>query len=116
MCQTVGAHPIDKVMKEVEKEEAKRKIAFGLKHENVPKATESSAVFSSLPFGSSALVFRTTNRGLEGPAEFVKVDGRTFVVQLDKVWKTFKSIQVRQVVRLRGEGVTVQNSHRRVAS
>lgn len=50
---------IDKVMKEVEWEQAKRRISFGIKANKESEAREYSDLLRSLPAGSSMLLYRT---------------------------------------------------------
>lgn len=95
---------IDEVMTEAKRGQSERKFAFVLKHENGPKAAESSAALRSLPSGSPVLEFRTVKRRQEGTLKFVDIGGETVVVQLDKDRKIFRSTCVRAVIQPNEEG------------
>lgn len=82
-------------MKEVEEEQAKRRIAFGLKHKGGPKAKEASERLRRLPSGSPVVVYRTTSKTREAPFKFIKVDGEAVVIQLPGGRKLFRSTCVK---------------------
>lgn len=89
--QIERAEAIDKATKEVEKEQARRRIAFGLRNPSGPKAKESSAILHELPAGSPILVYRHVRDRWEGPHTFISIDKETVVVQTPSGRKIFRS-------------------------
>lgn len=60
--QLQRASSLDAAMPEVEKEQARRLISFGLRHTGGPKRTEESEELCRLPAGSPVMVYRTTKK------------------------------------------------------
>ena len=89
------AEALDSAIKEVQKEQAKRKIAFALRHSGGPKAKEQEQELQRLPAGSPVLVYREKSKKWEGPFPFVTVDGSTVVVQMPTGRKIFRSSVVK---------------------
>ena len=89
------AESIDSAMKEVRIEEAKRKIAFSLRHYRGPKAKEHEQELQRLPAGSPVMVHRIKSMKWEVPFPFVTIDGSTFVVQIPTGRKIFRSTVVK---------------------
>lgn len=76
---------------EIQKELAKRKLSFAMKHTHSPKGKEASAKLHSLPAGAPVLVWRETSESWEGPLPFINIDGETVVFQLPHGRKIFRS-------------------------
>ena len=89
--QIARAHAIDKAMKEVRKEQAKRRVAFGLKTSGGPLGKESSESLRMLPAGSQVMVYRKDSKKWEGPYTFIHIDNETVTVQLPHGRKIFRS-------------------------
>lgn len=85
-------------MDAVRKTQAKRRVAFGLRHSGGPKAKESSEELSRLPAGSPVYVYRNTNKKWDGPFPFIQIHGETVVVQMPSGRKVFRSNVVRSSV------------------
>ena len=68
-------------MKEVQKKQAKRKIAFGLRHPRGPKQKESDKDLEKHPSGAPVLLYRQESKEREGPFPFIHAEGSTVVVQ-----------------------------------
>ena len=81
----------DEATKQILKEHAKRKIAFGLKHCRGPKGKEQSSELYKLPAGSPVYVYREVSKSWEGPFPFINIDGETVVVQLPHGRRIFRS-------------------------
>lgn len=81
VSQLARAEMIDKAMDTVSKEQSKRRIQFGLRHQKGPKGKEDKHNLSNLPAGSKVLVYRTTSKTWEGPHLFVSEQNDTAVVQ-----------------------------------
>lgn len=81
MTQLERARTISAAITEVEQEQARRRISFGLRHIGGPKRTETSEKLHHLPAGSKVLVYRTTTKTLEGPHIFIDIVGETVVEQ-----------------------------------
>lgn len=88
-----------KVIEEASKaavvEQAKRRIAFTLRHPSGPKGKEASEELGKLSPGAKVLVYRTSSGQWEGPFPFISLDNETVVVQLKRGRKIFRSICVR---------------------
>ena len=95
--QIARAKAIEKAMAIVRKEQAKRRIAFGLKTAGGPVGKESSESLKNLPAGSSVLVYRKDSKKWEGPYTFINIDGETVTVQLPHGRKIFRSHVVKPV-------------------
>lgn len=78
--QLARARAIDKAITEVQKEHARRRIAFGLRTYGSPSGNESSNELRRLPAGSPLYAYRTHSRKWEGPFPWVQIDGETVVV------------------------------------
>ena len=85
------AEALEAAMKAVQKEQAKRKIAFALRHPGGPKAKEHDSELERLPAGAPVLVYRENSKKWEGPHLFINVDGSTVVVQTPSGRKIFRS-------------------------
>ena len=68
--QLARAAAIDTAMDLVRKEQAKRRLAFGLRKLTGPYPVESSTNLYLLPAGAPVLVFRTSTNKSEGPSQF----------------------------------------------
>lgn len=93
--QVERAKAIDSAMDLVRKEQAKRRIAFGLRHGSGPKGVEQSEELRKLPSNSPVLVYRETENKWLGPYPLIQVDGETVVVQLPSGRKIFRSTVVK---------------------
>ncbi len=97
--QIQRARAKDLAIKEVLKEHAKRKVAFGMKHYRGPKGKEYNAELNKLPAGAPVYVYRDRSKSWEGPFPFLNIDGETVVVQLPKGRKLFRSCVVKPKYR-----------------
>lgn len=77
------AKAIEKVMKEVQKEQAKRKVAFGLRTSGMPVGTESSENLRNLPAGS-------------GLSHWIQEMRRTVQIHWNRRWSSNCSTTVRE--------------------
>lgn len=91
------ARAIDAATKEVEKEQSRRRISFGLRHNGSPKANEDNNMLRELPAGSPVYLYRTRTKLWEGPHIFVSIDGETVIVQTPAGRKIFRSNCIRPV-------------------
>lgn len=89
---------IEQAKKEVVKEQAKRRLAFALRHPSGPKGKERSERLRKLPAGSPVLIYRTKTKSWEGPFKFISIEDETAVVQLNRGRKIFRSTCVRPLV------------------
>ena len=96
--QLARAKALDSAMDSVRKEQAKRRVAFALKHYKGPKGKEDSNKLLTLPAFSPVYVYRTSTTRWEGPYPFIQIDGETCVVQLPSGRKIFRSTAVRRSV------------------
>lgn len=76
-------------------EQAKRRVAFALRHPSGPKAKEASAALQNLPPGSKVMVYRTKSKSWEGPFRFIDCEGETAVIQLPRGRRVFRSVCVK---------------------
>lgn len=90
---------IEQTKKAAHVEEAKRRLAFALRHPSGPKAKEVSEAIRNLPPGADVLVYHTTTKRWGGPFTYVSSDGDTEVVQLRKGRRIFRSTCVKPFVR-----------------
>lgn len=97
-CQMERARALEKAMDAVTREQAKRRIALGLKSKS-PKGVEHSTELRKLPAGAKVYVFRQKTKKWEGPFIFVEIQGETVTVQLPAGRKIFRSSVVKPVVR-----------------
>lgn len=91
---------LEEASKAVEHEQAKRRLAFALRHPSGPKGKEATAALAQIPPGSRVLVYRTKNKKWEGPKwegphRLISLDGETVVVQTERGRKIFRSVCVR---------------------
>jgi len=96
--QLERARALESAMNSVRKEQAKRKIAFALRHPGSPKANEQEEELTKLPSGSPVLVYRQKSKQWEGPFPLVNIDGRAVVVQLPHGRKIFRSTVVKSAI------------------
>jgi len=97
------ARALDSAIDAVRKEQAKRRIAFALRHPSSPKAKEQEEELHKLPSGSPVLVYRQRTKKWEGPFPMVHVDGSTVVVQLPSGRKIFRSTVIKSAVGLKAK-------------
>lgn len=90
---------IEEARRAVEKEQAKRRIAFAIRHPSNPKAKEMSSRLRDLPSRSPVLVWRTKPKLWEGPFRFISVEGETAVVQLNRGRRIFRTSCVKPWIR-----------------
>ena len=96
--QLTRARAIDRAMKLVKKEQAKRRTAFRLrKYNKSPKGKEHSQKLRSFPAGSDVRVYRDTTKKWEGPFKFIEISGETALVQTACGRKIFCSTAVKPV-------------------
>lgn len=62
-------------MKEVEREQARKKITFDLIHNGSPNAKENVIALQNIPEGVSVLFYRTKYKPWEGPHIFLSKYG-----------------------------------------
>lgn len=93
--QMARAKALDMALDAVQKEQAKRRVAFALRHPSSPKAKEHEENLNKLPSGSPVLVYRERSRSWEGPFSLVHVEGSTAVIQLPKGRKIFRTTVVK---------------------
>lgn len=94
------ARALGDAFKAVQKEQAKRKIAFELRHPGGPKAKDQEEELAKLPSGPPVMVYREKNKIREVPYPLVNLDGKTVVVRLPRGRKIFRSTVVKS-----GKGV-----------
>ena len=97
--QIERARALDQATKEVQKEQAKRRVAFALRHPCSPKAKEQEAKLEKLPAGAAVLVYRDKTKTWQGPFPFVSIQDNTVVVQLPTGRKIFRSMSVKPAPR-----------------
>lgn len=93
--QLERARVLDAAMTEVQKEQSKRRVAFGLKHTHGSKGLEESENLRKLPAGAPVYVFRQKSNCWEGPFSFIEITGETVVVQMPSGRKIFRSTVVK---------------------
>lgn len=98
ITQIERSKAIDNAMIEVEKEQVRQRIAFGIKTRGNPKGMESSEKLRQLPAGARVLVYRTKSKSWEGPFTFISIEGETVVVQLKFGRSIFRSSCVKPYV------------------
>lgn len=86
MCR---AKTIDAASDAVQKEQAKHRLAFALKHTKGTKSKEQEGVLHKQPSDTSVLVYRQKAKGWEGPFPLVTMNDRTAVIQLPSGRKIF---------------------------
>lgn len=96
--QLLRSTAIEEAKRVVEKEQAKSRIAFALRHPGGPKAQEVSQILRDLPAGYPVLVFRTATKRLESPFKYVSVDGQTAVGQLNRDRRIFRATLLKPYV------------------
>lgn len=67
--------------KEVSAKQARRFIAFYMRHPSMPKAKEMSEKLRDLPAGSPVLFYQNASRLCEGAFKLIKVDRETMLMQ-----------------------------------
>lgn len=90
---------IEEARKAASTEQARRRLAFALRHPSGPKAKEVSAQLRRLPPGAAVLVYRTVSNRWERPFQFVSCDDETVIVQLPRGRRIFRSTCVKPFVR-----------------
>lgn len=93
--QIERASAIDAAMQEVEQEQARQRIRFGLNHPTGSKGGEDKNGLRQLPAGSKVLVFRKTTQKWEGPFLFVSEDGDTAIIQTPAGRRIFSGVCVK---------------------
>ena len=89
--QLVRQQAIEDAKIAVEREQAKRRLSFALKHSGGPIGKEISEKLRDLPSGSPVLVYCTVTKRWEGPFLFISVQGETAVIQLPRGRKIFRT-------------------------
>lgn len=89
--QLERAKAIDEAMNAVGKEQAKQRVAFGLRHFGTPVGREKSYQLQKLPAGFPVYVYRTFCKQWEGPFPIIQTDGETAVIQLPSGRKFFRT-------------------------
>lgn len=89
--QLERATAIENAKKEVEKETARRRIVFALRHPSSLKGKELSAPLRELPDGAPVLVYRPGSKTWEGPHKFLFIDDETVVLKAPPGRKIFRS-------------------------
>jgi len=97
--QIQRADAIERAMKEVRKEQAKRRVAFGLRTNGIPVGKENSEELRKLPAGAEVLIYRNKSKIWEGPFPFINIEGETVTVQLPSGRKIFRSTAVKPVTK-----------------
>lgn len=90
--QLIRQQAIEAGKQEAATEQAKRRLAFALRHPSGPKAKETSAALHNLPAGSPVFVYRTKTKSWEGPLRFISIEGEAVVVQLKNRQRIFRSV------------------------
>lgn len=86
---------------DVSQEQAKRCIAFALRHYGGPEVEEISQRLRALPTGSSVLVYRTSSKSWEGPRKLISMKAETVIVTLPRGRRMFRYTCVKTWVTLR---------------
>lgn len=86
---------LDQAMDAVLKEQAERRISFGLKHSYGSKGVETSEELRTLPSGALVYVYRQKSKPWEGPFTFIEISGETVVIQTNAGRKIFRSTVVK---------------------
>lgn len=86
---------IDSAREAAASEQAKRWVAFALRHPSSPKSKEAAAALAEIAAGSKVLVHRTVSKKWEYPFPFLSVDDETVVVQLPRGRKIFLGVCVK---------------------
>ena len=95
------ANAIEKAILIVQKEQAKRCIAFGLKiGPTSPKGFEHSEDLRFLPAWSDVFVYRNASKKWEGPFKFIEITDEPVKVQLPRGRKIFRSSAVSHYLNL----------------
>lgn len=92
------AQVIEQAMREVQKEQAQRRVALGLRAKGIPIRGEISEKFLKLPAESPVYVYRAHRKRWEGPFPFIQIDGETVVVQLSPGRRIFRKNVVKPVI------------------
>lgn len=95
--QLERAEAITQGLKEVRKEQAKRRVSYGLKTTGILKGQENSEELRKIPAGSQVLVYRNASKTWEGPFIFVNIEGEKLTVQLPHGRKIFRSTAFKPV-------------------
>lgn len=82
---------VEQAMLEVEKKQAKVRIAFGLNHTTDTKGLESSIRLRMLPARNKMDIWQTKPKVWDGPYTFISIDGETVIVQMKHGWLIFSS-------------------------
>lgn len=98
-CQMKRAFVIENAMKEIEKEQSRRRLEFGLTHKEGAKGLESSTALQNLPAGSQVSVHRQTSKSWEGTFKFIHIQGETVFVQLPHGGRMFRQSCVKPIVQ-----------------
>lgn len=83
------ARLIDGAMKEVEKEEAFRKTAFGLRNKGLKRVVESSQRLRELAVRSLVIAYRSVSRYCGYSFKIYQIETNTVFVQTSRVEKYF---------------------------
>lgn len=87
--QLEQAKVIDCAMEGTAKEQARRKMAHGLKHTKEKKGLETSRKLIHLYAGSLVLVYQTKRKEWEGSFKFMHIDGDTVIVEMNNGRRLF---------------------------
>ena len=97
--QLMRQEAMEQAKKAVATEQAKRRLAFALRHPSSPKSKETSLALQNLPSGSLVLVYRTKSKRWEGPFRYISCEGETVVVQLQRGRRIFRTTCVKPWVK-----------------
>lgn len=104
---------IEIAMKDVEREQARSRISFGLKHKGPPKAKESSVLLRVLPAESPVHDYRSGRKSLEGPLKFIPIEGETAVAQSPRGREKFHLTCVKLLIKPSKVGLEVADNKSR---
>lgn len=89
--QMERAHLMNNTMEKVGKEQARRRIFFGLKHTSLPIPKWLSVLLRKLSAGLPTLVYRSVGKSWQGPLNFIHIEWDTAAVQTPRGRKMFQS-------------------------
>lgn len=96
MTQDERVHEIERDRIDIEREHAKRNIAFVLRQSHLLKYTEPSEEFIWLPAGAKVLEYRTKTKKWEGTLKFAQIEGETVTIKTDKGPGIFRSTCIKE--------------------
>lgn len=103
---------IEQVMKEIEKKQARRGRAFGLRHNENMKGKDSLESLRNFPVGTPLLLYQTVSKTWEGPFTFIQVGSETVVVQKSCRQNLFRSFCVKPSTKSKLEYFVTTNNSR----